>query len=1403
MSYKQRSPLPIVEGGTGTQLFEMAVGKQGFGVILSGQFSTSPLEVIQDPGTVGQVLTSNGISVLPTFQSISSIGAVIELTGDTGGAILPTAGNINILAGLSSQHSGSTVSFSGSGSTLEFNVTDANFNTIIGIGSGNASITGNNNTVLGSDSAVLFTSGIGNTFVGNQVAPKITTGGANTFLGLLTGFNYTGNENNNILIGYSTEGTIGETNTLRIGNGTGSSPTGEIAQTFISGISGVNVGSVATVVTESGDQLGTAVITAGTGITITPGANTITIAADGSGVLETLTGDTGGAISPTAGNINIISGLSTINSGSTVLFAGSASTIEFNVTDANANTIIGQGAGNATISGTNNTILGSDAGVLLTIGIGNTIVGSLAAPKITTGGANTFIGVLTGFNYTGIENNNILIGYSVEGTVGETNTLRIGNGTGSAPTGEIAQTFISGIDGVNVGSTATVVTEAGNQLGTAVITAGTGITVTPGANTITISANSSAVVETLTGDIGGAISPSSGNINIIAGVSSQNSGSSVLFSGSGNTIEFDVTDANANTIIGQGSGNATITGTNNTILGSDAGVMLTIGIGNTIVGSLAAPKITTGGANTFLGVLTGFNYTGIENNNILIGYSVEGTVGETNTLRIGNGTGSAPTGEIAQTFISGISGVNVGSVATIVTEASNQLGTAVLTAGTGITITPGANTITIAANSSAVVETLTGDTGGAISPSAGNINVIAGLSSQHSGSTVSFSGSGNTIELNVSDANVNTIVGVGSGNASVSGTNNTVFGSDSAVLLTTGIGNTLIGSQVAPKITTGGANTLLGVLAGFNYTGNENNNILIGYSTEGTIGETNTLRIGNGTGSAPTGQIAQTFISGISGVNVGSVATVVTESGDKLGTAVITAGTGITVTPGANTITISANSSAIVETLTGDSGGAISPSAGNINVITGVSSQNSGSSISFVGSGSTLELNVTDANTNTIIGQSSGNATVTGSGFTNAILGAASGTHLTTGSANTMIGYSCGQTFTTGTNNTLLGVGTGSNYLTSESYNVLIGSNVTGTAAESHTLRIGNGTGTGANQLNKAVICGIDGINVGSTATVVTESGNQLGTAVITAGSGITVTPGANTITIAASGGGGVTITTFTMSGTWTKAAGTKFVTVLGWAGGGSGGSGRQGTSAASSGGSGGGGSGFFQVSNPASFFGATETVTIAAGGTPPGGQTSPNTNGIAGNVGGNTAFGNILLVGSNGGKAGTTGTVTGGTGSPSYTNYAGSVNTLVGGASTVTTGSVGAAVTIIANSACGGSGGGGSGADVVTARQAGAGALMKDANGTTILAGGAGGIEGGTIDGTIGNDQLSTGGVMIGGTGGGGGGGQSTGLVAGKGGKGGFPGGGGGGGGASITGTTSGDGGAGGDGQVIVIEFA
>jgi hypothetical protein len=248
-------------------------------------------------------------------------------------------------------------------------------------------------------------------------------------------------------------------------------------------------------------------------------------------------------------------------------------------------------------------------------------------------------------------------------------------------------------------------------------------------------------------------------------------------------------------------------------------------------------------------------------------------------------------------------------------------------------------------------------------------------------------------------------------------------------------------------------------------------------------------------------------------------------------TGLATSGFILTSTGAASLPSFQAN--AAISTLDGDSGTA---SGATVTVKAGVSTLHCGSSVSITGDNvSTLTLNVTDSQTNTIIGQGSGSAAlVPNSGRNNAVLGyncLSSGTtdancvaigssalNLLQGSngSNVAIGTNSLDQIVTG--NTNIAINGGTLYTSSESSNILF--NHPGSVGESHVLRIGGSTGSSPAALSKAFICGIQGVNVGSTATVVTAVTNQLGTAVITGGTGISIGTGANTITINNTGGG-------------------------------------------------------------------------------------------------------------------------------------------------------------------------------------------------------------------------------------------------------------------------------------------
>lgn len=293
---------------------------------------------------------------------------------------------------------------------------------------------------------------------------------------------------------------------------------------------------------------------------------------------------------------------------------------------------------------------------------------------------------------------------------------------------------------------------------------------------------------TFIGDSGSAMSIG-GVLNIITDSAAQHSGSSVTFVASGNTVQLNVTDANANTLVGQLAGANLSSGTNNTSLGYETFLNLTLGNNNTALGYLALSSLTSGtfnsgiGAdslkslvngsyNIALGYNSGTNYTTSESSNIVIGNI--GTATESHVIRIGTqGTGNEQQNEC---FVAGIVGVTVSpSEAVFISSSTGQLGVisqnadgeiiigssagsplaATITAGTGITVTNGHNSITLSVNGSVVGETITGNDGTALSPTAGNWNIdgngVIGSGVSTAGN-IYTTGSGSTLTINNTEA---------------------------------------------------------------------------------------------------------------------------------------------------------------------------------------------------------------------------------------------------------------------------------------------------------------------------------------------------------------------------------------------------------------------------------------------------------------------------------------------------------------------------------------------------------------------------------------------------------------------------------------------------------------------------
>lgn len=85
------------------------------------------------PSTAGFVLTSNGVSADPSFQAVSASGAITSITGNSGGAEVPLAGNFNLLG------TGS-ITVAGSANTETISLTGLTNHSLL-VGAGTATIT--------------------------------------------------------------------------------------------------------------------------------------------------------------------------------------------------------------------------------------------------------------------------------------------------------------------------------------------------------------------------------------------------------------------------------------------------------------------------------------------------------------------------------------------------------------------------------------------------------------------------------------------------------------------------------------------------------------------------------------------------------------------------------------------------------------------------------------------------------------------------------------------------------------------------------------------------------------------------------------------------------------------------------------------------------------------------------------------------------------------------------------------------------------------------------------------------------------------------------------------------------------------------------------------------------------
>lgn len=605
---------------------------------------------------MSQVIRLSAGGVIPPGTYVQT------LTGDSGGAVGPDgADNINIIANNATVNAGSTVLLVGTpiNNTLTLNVSDISSNTLLGRNAGNLTTSGSSNTGVGTGVLSAITSGSGNTAVGVDALNLATTGSANVAIGFEAGINvtglnntivgyaalstasaansntvigyqamanstagannivlgvsaasaFTGSEGNNIIIGNT--GTLADTNTIRIG--TQGAGVGQQNRNFQAGINGVTVASPRPVVIDSvTNQLG---VDSGTGSVLT------------------LTGDVGPAVSPTANNINVVSGRLTNNAGGSVYFeADLPSTLVFNVTNpVTQNTFVGRGAGDDLATGLRNTSFGNNALAGITTGSDNIAIGSGSLPVLSNGTSNIGIGTSAGLVLSSGQFN-VLIGNS-NGAAITTSNANVAVGYNAMASGNTANnTFVGFGAGFSSGSIGSNTAVGYQALGNAP----SGSNVAIGVNCMFNTPNAAQ--------------------NVMVGASAAQTLTGTANVGIGINAMQNATDTNFNVAVGPNTLTALgFTSAWNVAIGSNALQNLSFGNGNIAIGLNAGTALVAGETSCIY-----LNSTGVG--------------GENYTLRIGDGTGTSGT-QLNRAFIHGINGNTVSNAQLVtINSSTSQLG---------------------------------------------------------------------------------------------------------------------------------------------------------------------------------------------------------------------------------------------------------------------------------------------------------------------------------------------------------------------------------------------------------------------------------------------------------------------------------------------------------------------------------------------------------------------------------------------------------------------------------------------------------------------------------------------------------------------------------------------------------
>lgn len=642
--------IPIANGGTNASSFATTDGTV---------YYDGTRLVTTATGNAGQVLTSNGVGVAPTYQN--AVGNLSTLTGNSGGAVGPTAFNITTVGG-----NNITVTGNAGTSTMTWDVTGTT-NHAVQVGNASGSLT--SLAVGATGQGLMGSTGANPSWTGSPSFSGTVTAGTGF---VATTGDITITAGNLVLPNTNGAGTQGEitfggnrwisnfgTNNTFVGQSSGNTTLTALNAT---GNTGVGENSLSSLVDGADNvALGRAALNA-----VTTGSSNNAI---GATCLTLLT----------SGSLNVANGFGALSA----LLSG------------NRNIALGQNAGVNYVAGESSNIVISNAGVAAesnvlrigTYGSGNSQQNKsyIAATYSNFGTRNTFVGELAG-NFTLTLSDNVGVGYqSLKAlTNGDSNTAVGSNALASATSANSNSAL--GTNSLNACTTGLANTALGDYTLSNLTTGGTNVAI----GDISLS-------NLLTGSNNIAIGGSSGN-NYTAAESSN-----IVIGNFGVAAENNVIHLGT---YGTGSGQQNKCyiasaynnyGTNNTFVGELAGnTTLTIvsATDNTSIGFDALNSLTTGAHNIALGSSAGTAYS-TESSNIVIGNG--GTAADANTIRIG--TQGSGAGQQNKAFIAGITGVSVSNLQMVTIDTTTgQLGSQAVTPGTNAWTVVTAASATMAVN---------------------------------------------------------------------------------------------------------------------------------------------------------------------------------------------------------------------------------------------------------------------------------------------------------------------------------------------------------------------------------------------------------------------------------------------------------------------------------------------------------------------------------------------------------------------------------------------------------------------------------------------------------------------------------------------------------------------------------